>query len=276
MPGSKRSSLLKVDSDDRIISDVLCIRCGTNLRDLQVADRCPNCRHPASDSVHGDYLIHADKPLVRGLAEAARVIEFGIIILGGLLGLALLASLISARSITHLIEPAYNLVFAGAMISPIIATIGLILLTTRHTASYYWVRFGNKRALLRFGLAFAMILAAAVASTIFFGVIALKIGTVIWFAVPLGAYFRGLERLMIRVPNKQLAAYSRMMLVGMIAFSAIAILIFFIRKLGGDDKSWADSQTAFSAINCIIGVALGVASYQLIVRIRRTLLSIAG
>lgn len=269
------SSLLLVDSDDRIVADVLCIRCGHNLRSLLVADRCPNCTHPVSDSVHGDYLIHADRPLVRGLAEAARVVEYGAAILGGLMGLALLAVILSASSLTGVVEPAYNVVFAGAVISPVVATIGLMLLTTRHTAAYYWVRYGNRRAFMRLGALFVAVLATIVGSAIYFGSVALHIGTVIWFVVPLGAFLRGLERLMRRVPNNQLAAFARALLVGLVAFSLLAVVIILIRERAGVDRSLDDSRTAFSAINCAGGVALGVATHQLLVRVRRTLTSIA-
>jgi hypothetical protein len=269
------SSLLLIDADDRIVADVLCIRCGHNLNGLFVADRCPQCTHPASDSVHGDYLIHADRPLVRGLAEAARVVEYGTAILGGLMALALLAVVLSAPSLTGAVEPAYRVVFAGAVISPIIATVGLILLTTRHTAAYYWVRYGNRRALLRFGLLFALALAVIVICALYFGHVALEIGIVFWFVIPLGAFFRGVERLMRRVPNNQLATFARATFVGLLAFSLLAIIIILIRQRACTDRSWEDSLTAFSAINCMGGIALGLAAHQLLIRVRRTLSSIA-
>jgi hypothetical protein len=277
MPKRRRaSSLLLIDADDRIVAEVLCIRCGYNLQGLFVADRCPQCTHPASDSVHGDYLIHADRPLVRGLAEAARVVETGTAILGGLMGLALLAVVLSARSLTAMVGPAYKVVFAGAVISPIVATVGLILLTTRHTAAYYWVRYGNRRALLRFGLLFALALALLLTCTLYVGYVALEIGIVLWFVIPLAAFFRGVERLMRRVPNNQLAAFARAALAGLLAFGLLAIIIILIRERACTDRSWEDSLTAFSAINCLGGLALGLAAHQLMVRVRRTLNSIAG
>lgn len=272
-PHKRTSSLLLIDADDRIIADVICIRCACSLRNLLISDRCPNCNHPVSDSVHGDYLIHADKPLVRGLAEAARVIEYGILILSGLMGLGLLALLLSVRSVVQLIEYAFNIVYMGVMISPVIAAIGLILLTTRHTAAYYWARYGNQRTLLRCGLGFALFLAIICACSLKFGNVAWKIGTVLWFAIPLGAFYRGLEQLMRRVPNKQLATFARVLFAGLMAFSVLSILIHIADAQHKDD--WANSRIAFSAISTVGGVGLGVATHQLIVRIRRTLQSIA-
>lgn len=272
-PHRQPGSLRLIDADDRIIADVLCVRCACNLRNLLVSDRCPNCYHPVSDSVHGDYLIHADKPLVRSLAEAARVLEFGLLILGGLIGLALLAALISARVITELVEYAFNIVYAGAMIAPVIASIGLILLTSRHAAAYYRVRCGNRRWLLRGGLTVLLVLSILSACALIFGRAALTIATVLWFAVPLAAFYRGLESLMRRVPNKQLASFARTLLVGLAGFSLLSMLIHVANMQNSPE--WEDSRIAFSAICSLGGIALGVATHQLIVRVRKTLQSIA-
>lgn len=271
------SSLLRVDAEDRIVADVLCVKCGENLRGLHLADRCPNCRHPASDSVHGDYLIHSDREVVNGLAEAARVVEYGAGVLGGLMILALLASIVSAvrtGSSEGAAESAYKIVLAAAVLSPIVATLGLVLLTTRHTAAYYWVRYGNPRGLLRLGLLLGLVLAAVVVARHYFGAIALRIGIVFWFAVPMGAFLRGIEHLMRRVPNNQLAAYARATFVGLVAFVALSILTILLREWPGSTSSWRDSQLAFTAISGLGGLALGVAGFALVVRVRRTLYSI--
>lgn len=276
MPKRRRpSSLALIDSEDRIIGDVLCIRCGRNLRDFRVPDRCPDCGHPASDSVHGDYLIHADRPVVRTLADAAQMVEYGILVLGGLMIIGLLVSLIAADSLEAAVDTAYDIVFAGAVISPVIAAVGLLLLTTQRSAAYYWVRYGNRRALLRFGLLLALAIALIALAGYYLGRVAMQIGIVLWFSVPLGAFFRGVERLMRRVPNNQLATFARATFAGLIAFGLLSILIILIRYWSVSDPSWADSQLAFTAINALAGVALGVATYLLIVRVRRTLYGVA-
>jgi hypothetical protein len=276
MPRRKRpSSLLLVDADDRIVGDVLCIKCGRNLRELLVTRRCPGCGHPASDSVHGDYLIHADREVVRGLADAAQVVEYGTAVLGGLVGVALLVALISARDLEAAVESAYDVVLAGAIISPVIATLGLILLTSRHTAAYYWVRYGHPRALLRLGFLMAVVLAVIAIAGYFLGRTVLQIGVVLWFAIPLAAFFRGIERLMRRVPNNQLATFARATVVGVAAFAILAILIILLRQQAALDPSWRDSQLAFTTINSLGGLALGVAAFQLVVRVHRTLAGVA-
>lgn len=270
------SSLLLVDAEDRIVADVLCIKCGHNLRNLYLTQRCPNCNHPASDSVHGDYLIHSDRETVAALADAARLVQYGGAILGGLTGLAVLAALISADSLDAAVRSAYDIVFAAAVISPVVATLGLVLLTARRTAAYYWLRYGNPRVLLRFGLLMALVLAAILVAAAYLGQVAVQIGIVLWFVIPLGAFFRGVERLMRRVPNSQLATFARATLVSLMAFGILAILIILIRDRSARDPSWHDSQLAFTAINCLGGLVLATMAYLLIVRVRRTLTSIAS
>jgi len=276
MPTRKRpSSLLLVDAEDRIVSDVLCIKCGRNLRDLFVAQRCPDCGHPASDSVHGDYLIHADREMVKGLADAARLVEYGSAVLGSLMVIALLAVLISAPSLDAAVDSAYDIVFAAAVISPVVAVLGLMLLTSRHTAAYYWARYGKPRALLPFGLLLAFALAILAVANYYFGVIVLQVVSVFWFVVPLAAFLRGLERLMRRVPNNELAAFARATFVGLLAFGVLAIFIILARHWSVADPSWRDSQLAFTAIASLGGLGLGVAAFRLVVGARRTLSSIA-
>ena len=111
--------------------------------------------------------------------------------LGGLLAIGMLVSLVSADSIDDAVKRAYEIVFAGAVISPVIAAVGLVLLTTRHSAAYYWVRYGNPRALLWFGLFIALGIAAVAVAASVFGYVAMRIGLVLWFTVPLGAFVRG-------------------------------------------------------------------------------------
>jgi len=276
MSGRKhKSSLLLIDADDRIVADVLCVKCGRNLRGFHVADRCFGCNHPASDSVHGDFLIHTDRSLVRAMADAARVVEYGIAILGSLLGLALLAKLLSARDLDDVVYGVYDVIFASAVISPVVGVLGIVLLTMRHSAAYFWARYGNRRTLLRCGLALALGVALLTVAFHYFGEIVLRIALVLWFVLVVGAFLRGIERLMGRVPNKQLASFARATLVGLVAFGVLAILIILLAHWSVTDNSWRDSHLAFSGINCLGGLALGVAGFTLIVRVRRTLWSIA-
>ena len=273
----RKSSLLLVDADDRITSDVLCVKCGYSLRSRLVSDRCPNCNHPASDSVHGDYLIHADRPIIVGLVDAARLVEYGMLVLGGLMGLALLAallSLLSNQELNAFVDRVHGVVFAAAVISPVVATMGVITLTTRHTAAYYWVRYGNPRTYLQAGLGLALGIALIVLAYRYFGGAALQISLIVWFLIPGGAFLRGIESLARRVPNKQLASFARATFVGLMGFGILSAVVVLLGYWAWKDESWRDSHLAFSAISAIGGVALGIAVYLLIVRVRRNLTSL--
>ena len=270
-PKPRSTALLRLDADERIIADLLCVKCGANLRGCHVSDRCPNCYHPASDSVHGDYLIHSDREVVQGLAEAARLVELASAVLGVLMVVALATGVISARSLEVAVERAFRVVLATAVLTPVIATLGLVLLTTRHSAAYYWVRYGNPRGLLRVGLGLAGLVALLVVAWHLFGVIALRVGTVLWFGVPMGAFLRGIRQLMRRVPNNPLAAYAQAMFAGLLAFAALAVLTILLRDWPGQTAQWRDSQLALSAISTLAGLGLGVAGFSLVVRVRRTL-----
>ena len=274
----RASSLLLIDAEDRVVADVLCLKCATNLNNLHIHDRCANCGHPVSDSVHGDYLIHTDKNVVRNLADAARTVEWGVLALCGLVLLGMLFSML--KGLRHLeirliVEGAYRMVFAGAVISPVVAAVGFVLLTTRGTAAYFWARHGNQRTFLRVGLVAALILAAVTFSVAYFGQVAAEITVVLWFAFPVGGFLRGVERLMRRVPNKQLASFARATFVGLIAFAALSILIIIVRRLALQDVTWSDSATALTAVNLFAGAVVGVAGYTLIVRVHRTLRAIS-
>ncbi len=49
-----------MDQPQTITRDVLCVRCGYNLRGLDLAGRCPECNNPIAQSVEGDLLPRAD------------------------------------------------------------------------------------------------------------------------------------------------------------------------------------------------------------------------
>src|SRR5579862_7798202 len=53
--------------------DMLCIRCGYNLRMIAADGRCPECGTEASRSVHGDLLSYADPAWVHALRNAVLI-----------------------------------------------------------------------------------------------------------------------------------------------------------------------------------------------------------
>jgi hypothetical protein len=151
---------------------------------------------------------------------------------------------------------------------------GVVTLTTRHAAAYYWVRYGNRRTYLRAGLLLALGVAVFVLAYGYFGRIALDITLVIWFVIPNGAFLRGVEGLMRRVPNNQLAAFARSAFVGLIGYALLTVVVAVLGHFAWTDADWQDSHLAFSAISATAGISLGVAVYVLVIRVRRNLTTI--
>ena len=68
------------DEAGAIISDVVCRRCGYNLRGLREAGRCPECGTPIGLSTHGDLLRFADPTWVEKLALGVKWMLWGIVV----------------------------------------------------------------------------------------------------------------------------------------------------------------------------------------------------
>ena len=75
------------DASGTIISDIVCRRCGYNLRGLHRDGRCPECGAAVGLSTQGDLLRFADPDWVDQLARGAKYVYVGIIvaILGGII-----------------------------------------------------------------------------------------------------------------------------------------------------------------------------------------------
>lgn len=74
------------DESGTLIADVLCRRCGYNLRGLPGAGHCPECGTPVGRSTLGDLLQFSDPQWLEGLARGANLVLWGmvVVILGSL------------------------------------------------------------------------------------------------------------------------------------------------------------------------------------------------
>ena len=251
-----------VDGDDRVVVEILCVRCGGSLRSQVIGERCARCLHPVSDSVFGDYLVHADRGYVRSLADAARFVRIGAGFLGAIIAVALVLALFTSRGFNAAIDRAFDVLFAGGMISPLIAVIGLITLTSRRSFAYYRARYRNRRRLVRLWIVGGVSIVALVLAILFVGSIVANLLLTLWITVPLATFLSGLASVLMRVPNKMLATFARLAHWGAILGSGLIMAILTLRGLSG--PQWIDARTGCEVIAVIFGIAGGIALYRLL------------
>lgn len=260
-----------VDRDERVTRDLLCLKCASNLRGQLISQRCPNCGHPISDSAHGDYLVHSDRDLVRRLADSARFVMYGALLLVALVGIGFLSTLFSCRTVPDAIRLAFDTLLMGAMISPVVAAVGLVVLTPRGSIEYYEARYLNRRALLRLAAWFVPATVAVVTASLYLGPLAARTMQIIWIFVPLFSFLRGLEKLMLRVPNARLAQSARFHAValGFIVIGALSVLL--IRYYAGDREDWAGALIAITLVCELGAIAFTARGILLLTRVQMTL-----
>ncbi len=274
LTGASRTAAV-IDSSDRVIADVLCVECGWNLRSYQLTDRCPKCGHPVSDSVFGDYLVHADRLRVRRLSDHARLVFYGAGFVAALAGVAGLATLFGARSAPDAVSGLYSVLLMAAMLVPIPAGIGIVLLTQRRSLAWYqaWLRqrLASRMRQLAAVLVGAALLMGGVGAFLALGMQFGELLLIAWFVLPVSAFWRGFERLMQRLPDRILAGRSRMLFVGTLVFTALAlgIRLLDLRILVPSDPQQA--RLIMASINSTIGLLLGSLALHTLYRACRAL-----
>ncbi len=251
----------RIDTSDRVITDVLCVECGHNLRDRYLTDRCPHCGHSISDSVFGDYLVHAERSRVRRLGDHARLVFYGAAFVTGLTILAGLGTVLGAADAPGAVTRLYDVLQAAAMLIPIPAAIGILLLTQRRSLAWYraWLR---QRLASRMQQTSALLVAAALLIGLVGAVLAigLRFGELVlmaWFVVPVAAFWRGFERLMRRLPDRILASRARILFFGTLVFTALALTIRLTRVGIVTPSDPSQTLLILTSINSTIGLLLG-------------------
>lgn len=266
-----KRAVAPVDSNDTITGDVLCIRCGHSLKNQFANQRCQNCLHPNSDSVYGDYLIHSDRDVVWRLYDTATSIIYGALLVGGLIAIATLVSLFSAPSVPASIERAFDMLFTGAMICPILSFVGITLLTRRHYLAYYRARYANRRFVSRSSVVLAILLAGVIACTFFAPRSVEVIVLTGWTTIPPAMFMQGLVGLMRRVPNLKLAGYAGGAMLGVCCLGVLACTVLLLRPLAMGDPDWEGALMALTVLTAVGGIAMGAACLRLLYFVRTTL-----
>lgn len=271
--GKKRKPTL-IDQDNVVVADVYCIRCGHNLRSRLISDKCPNCLHPVSDSVFGDYLVHADRDYVRQLAESAHFVRIAAAFLGGLIAIALVVTLIAEatrRELIHGIQSVFQIIFAGAMIAPLVAAVGLATLTQRHTFAYYQARYGSRRNVIALSVATILLLALLIYGAYWFSQPISNLVLTCWAVLPVAVFMRRVGKLMARVPDKELAAYGYFACWGVFISGVALFCVLTLRSMALADKTWQDAQLGLTSLYIVGSLAFGIGGYRLLKRVEESL-----
>jgi len=263
-----------VDLDDRVVAELHCIKCGTLLRGEFASGSCPQCGHPCSDSVYGDYLIYSGRAEVDRLDEAARVVIYGGMLLGVIIAIAMLFMVTSSQNVIEAIRRGFDTLWAGVLLSPVIATTGMVLLTRRYSMAYYEAKYFHRRFLIRAGICAGLVLLLAGVAAYFrardFQVLLLA-G---WATLPSAAFMRGLARLMRRVPNVKLASFAQALSAIIWVTGVLSLLFNWLRPLGAESADWEAPLLSLQMLVSCGWIGLGIASLRLMMTVHRNFLAI--
>ena len=217
----------RVDPTGTLIADVVCRRCGYNLRGLNEHGRCPECGTPVGLSTYGDLLRYADPDWVEKLAQGMSIILCGIVLgfvggcLGGLAGTG--AGTVFQR-----------LIATGAQL---VAVIGAWILTTPDPSGIGEDRYGNARRVVRFGFIFGVcgqllwvmqglwVVQGTISRTAMVQLVILA--TIFGLIAAVGTYalYLYIEKLAERVPDRKLAIRAKFIRWGYsMAIGGIAVI----------------------------------------------------
>jgi len=199
-----------LDPSGQIIADVVCRRCGYNLRGLRPESRCPECATPIGLSTHGDLLRYADPGWVDKLARGIKYMLLGIVlgIFAGIAGGILTAISGAGPVLTQTI----------ALLGGLVGLYGAWLLTTADPSGIGEDRYVTARRIVRFALLAGLL--SQILQIVHAGVSQLPEVVVILLLVlimlaglsgaagDVAKYFY-LERLARRIPDPQLAGRAR-------------------------------------------------------------------
>jgi hypothetical protein len=265
-----------VDVTKRVVAARYCIRCGTDLRGESIEGVCPECRHPIYDSVYGGYLIDAHPYEPRRLHDRSNMVFYPAIFLAGLGVIALLTTLVTAHTVVDLVYDVFEMGFFLAMLSPLIAFVGIVVFTGRHSVEYYRAKYGKLQYLIGGLLLVAAVVTGAILAISRLGHIAAAFIQVSFFAIPAGIFLERLAALLRRIPNKKLAMYARLALTLSCALSVAALLIKLVRPLAPAGSDLAGFVIAMTLLTDLGGIGLGIATLRLLVLARRALRAIFG
>jgi len=263
-----------VDAANRVTARMFCIKCGTELRGRSIDAQCPICRHPIYDSVYGAYLIDASPLEPRQLYERSKLVYYPALFVASLTAILLLVSVVAAPDFVRAVELVFENGFFCAMLCPLVALVGIVMFTGRHSVPYYRAKYGNPRFITVAGIVLIVVGAAMVGAIAQFGQAAQDVIRTAFATVPVAIFLQRLGRLMRRAPNKKLASLSNLACGLTVVLGAASLAILLMQPHAKSSRQLAGLLIALTCVVDIGGIALGIAALRLIVLARRTLLAI--
>lgn len=260
-----------VDLNKRVVASCLCIKCGADLRGQSVEGACAVCRHSVYDSVYGGFLIDAPTPEVRRLYTMSHIVVYPAALVAAITLFILVSTLVQSRNVLHAIDSAFDVVLTGAMLAGIVALVGTVVFTGRHSAAYYLAKYGRGLFLAKIGVVTVVLIVAAVW---FWGHFVECLVQVLFAAVPMAIFLHRLRHMMRMVPNKRLAAYASQILVAVVAVAAAGLLVLVLRPQARPNTDWSAFLMVLTTLATLAGLWLGVATLRLVILARRTLRAI--
>jgi hypothetical protein len=249
-----------LDASGTIVVDVVCRRCGYNVRGLKLDGRCPECGTPIGLSVSGDLLRFADPGWVEKLALGTRCILWG-------LAVAVLFSLIS-RYVLTFVSPV--LIRSLGLVGVLLAFYGTWLLTERDPSGVGEDRYANSRKVIRLTLLVGVIsnLASIVVQALpdverdLILISNVGLVAVAFWAVGEFAKLIYLEKLAMRIPDAKYAERARF-LRWAFGISLLLLIVFFglmkaiaVANRGSDGLGGSSFWLSLGCFVAVIGIAV--------------------
>ncbi len=268
---SKRIRQSPVDADERIIVELRCIKCGSGLCGEFLTTPCPQCGHPCSDSVYGDYLIYSESVEIERLQEATRLVIYGGAVLAVVLAAGLVGMVATSTDVIDAARRTYETVFAVILLYSVVSITGIVLLTRRCSLAYYEAAYFHTRGLVRAGLVAVAALGAVAVATHFLPEAVRMCLLALWATVPSALFLRGVAKLMQRAPNIKLARFASRLQRAVWAMGVLTVALGCAQRLSRTDPDWEGVLIALRVIAALGWITVGLAGYRLMTALRRTL-----